>query len=394
MATGTGAATMHLQLDRDALTRAGALHTAREIEQQPASWQRTLALARERRLQLETFLAPLLARPELRIILSGAGSSAFIGQCLAPTLSRQLGRQVLAIPSTDLLSGPLEYLLPDVPTLLVSFGRSGASPESLAVVELGERLLSECYQLAITCNPQGALYRRCHGQSRSFALLLPAETHDQGFAMTSSFTSMMLAALLAFGDGDTALEAQTLSRLCAGAEEVLVRHHDVLRELAAGAFSRVVFLGSNALTAIAREAALKLLELTDGQVVASHESPLGFRHGPKTIVSGDTLLVQFLSNDSYTRGYDLDLLRELREERRAGAVLAVSAQAHDAAALGHSLQLGGLAAARDCELAFPYVVCAQLYGFHRALRLGNRPDEPSASGTVSRVVRGVTIHPL
>jgi tagatose-6-phosphate ketose/aldose isomerase len=385
---------MHLQLDREFLTHAGALHTAREIEQQPASWQRTLVLAREQRTQREQFLAPLLARRELRIILTGAGSSAFIGQCLAPTLSRQLGRQVLAIATTDLLSGPHEYLLPNLPTLLVSFGRSGASPESLAVVELGEQLLTECYQLAITCNPQGALYRRCQGRPRSCALLLPAETHDQGFAMTSSFTSMMLAALLAFGDGDAATEALLLKHLCAGAGEVLTRHHERLRTLADRAYSRVVYLGSNALTAIAREAALKLLELTDGQVVATHESALGFRHGPKTIVSADTLLVQFLSNDPYTRRYDLDLWRELRDERRAGAVLAVSARADDAATLGDSLLLDDLAGACDHELAFPYVVCAQLYGFHRALRLGNHPDEPSASGTVSRVVRGVTIHPL
>lgn len=385
---------MHLQLDDHALSRAGALHTAREIEQQPSSWARTLALVRERRAQLDAFLAPLLARPGLRIILTGAGSSAFIGACLAPTLSRRLGRAVLAIATTDLLSGPREYLAPDVPTLLVSFGRSGASPESLAVVELGERLLAECHQLIFTCNQQGTLYRRCQGRARSLALLLPPETHDQGFAMTSSFTSMMLAALLAFGDGDAAAEAQSLARLDKGAHEVLTRHHDTLRSLAEVEYSRVVYLGSNALTAIAREAALKLLELTDGQVVASHESSLGFRHGPKTIVTGDTLLVLLLSNDPYTRRYDLDLLHELREDGRAGAVLALSAQEYGAGSLGRSLQWAGLAEARDWELAFPYVVCAQLYGFYRALRLGNKPDEPSVSGTVSRVVRGVTIYPL
>jgi tagatose-6-phosphate ketose/aldose isomerase len=53
-----------------------------------------------------------------------------------------------------------------------------------------------------------------------------------------------------------------------------------------------------------------------------------------------------------------------------------------------------LQGAGDDELSFPYVVCAQLYAFHRALNLGNRPDQPNDSGTVSRVVRGVTIHSL
>lgn len=384
---------MHLQLDEATLARVGALHTAREIEQQPLSWERTLALLRARQTSVSAFLAPLLARPELRIILTGAGSSAFIGECLAPTLTRLLNRQVLALASTDLLSGPREYLLPDVPTLLVSFGRSGGSPESLAVVELAEKLLSECHQLIITCNEQGTLYQRCQGARRSLALLMPAETHDQSFAMTSSFTSMMLAGLLAFGDGNTAAQAGTLAHLGAGARQVFSRHHETLRALATEKYSRVVYLGSNALKAIAREAALKLLELTDGQVVAAFESALGFRHGPKTIVTGDTLLVMFVSNDPYTRRYDLDLLRELRADGRAGAVLAISARSDEVVAQGRVLLLDGLAAAPDCELAFPYVVCAQLYAFHRALQLGSRPDQPSVSGTVSRVVRGVTIHP-
>jgi tagatose-6-phosphate ketose/aldose isomerase len=277
-----------------------------------------------------------------------------------------------------------------VPTLLVSFGRSGGSPESVAVVELAERLLSNCYQLIITCNEQGALFQRCRDRRGSLALLMPAETHDHGFAMTSSFTSMMLAAWLALSDGK--VSAQTVARMTAGAREVLSRHGATLHALSARNFSRVVYLGSNNLKAIARESALKLLELTDGQVVAVHESSLGFRHGPKTIVDPASLVVMFVSNDPYTRAYDLDLLRELRAEARAGAVLAISAQTVDEGASGESVYLEGLQNAPDSELAFPFVVCGQLYAFYRALSLGKTPDQPSESGTVSRVVRGVTVH--
>jgi len=380
----------YTRLDDAGLTRAGALHTAREIEQQPASWERTLTQLSGRRTEVQGFLAPLLAKSGLQIILTGAGSSAYIGECLAPTLSVALGRRVLAIATTDLLSNPRAHLLPNVPTLLVSFGRSGGSPESLAVVELADRLVNECSQLIITCNEQGELYKRCRERRGSLALLMPAETHDQGFAMTSSFTSMMLAAWLALGGGTAGI--QTVARISAGARVVLSRHDATVRALAERHFSRVVYLGSNALKAIARESALKLLELTDGKVVAMHESPLGFRHGPKTIVDGASLLVVFVSNDPYTRRYDLDLLHELRTERRAGAVLAIGAQPADNAASGESLHLEGLQDAADSELAFPYVVCGQLYAFYRALNLGGTPDQPSHSGTVSRVVRGVTIH--
>jgi len=380
----------YLRLEDAGLARANALHTAREIEQQPDSWERTLALMSGRRTAVQGFLAPLLARPGLQIILTGAGSSAFIGQCLAPTLSVVLGRRVLAIATTDLLTDPRAHLLPNVPTLLVSFGRSGGSPESLAVVELAERLLSDCSQLIFTCNEQGDLFQRCRDRRGSLALLMPAETHDQSFAMTSSFTAMMLAAWLALGGATPG--PQTVARISASAREVLSRHGATLRALASRDFARVVYLGSNCLQAIARESALKLLELTDGKVVAVHESPLGFRHGPKTIVDSGSLLVLFLSNDPYTRQYDLDLLRELRAEGRAGAVLAISARPGDNAAPGESLNLKGLEGAADFELAFPYVVCGQLYAFYRALTLGGTPDQPSPSGTVSRVVRGVTIH--
>jgi tagatose-6-phosphate ketose/aldose isomerase len=382
----------YLQLDETALDRDGGLWTAREIAQQPESWIRTQELVHRHTEQIARFLAPLLAQPDLRIILTGAGSSAFIGECLAPLLMQKLGRRVEAIATTDLLSGPHQYFQRDVPTLLVSFGRSGGSPESVAVVELAESLLRECHQLVFTCNGQGTLYQRSRERRNSLAILLPPETHDQGFAMTSSFTAMMLAASLVFH----ALEntAAGVARIARGAREVLERHNATLQTLAAESFSRVVYLGSNGFKGLAREAALKLLELTDGKVVGAFDSPLGFRHGPKTIVTGDTLLFVFMSNDPYTRRYDLDLLRELRSDALAGRVIAVTAQIHDAVTQGEHLHVPHLADAPDAELYFPYIACGQLYAFHRSLSVGNTPDQPSNSGTVSRVVSGVTIHTL
>jgi tagatose-6-phosphate ketose/aldose isomerase len=385
--------TTHLELSETALKRAGGLWTAREIEQQPASWLRTQNVIREHAASITLFLEPLLSRPDLRIILTGAGSSAFIGECLAPLLLRRLDRRVEAIATTDLLSGPRQYLQPDVPTLLVSFGRSGSSPESVAVVDLTERLLRDCHQLVFTCNEQGTLYRRCRERANSLAILLPPETHDQSFAMTSSFTAMMLAASLVFDDPNDG-EGDTVVQVVRATQEFLAQHNSTLRTLAAESYSRVVYLGSNGFKALAREAALKLMELSDGKVVAAFDSPLGFRHGPKTIITGDTLVFVFVSNDPYTRRYDLDMLRELRADGRAGKIIAVSAQPHDSEEQGEHLRVAGLAEAADGELYFPYIVCAQLYAFHRSLALGNTPDQPSSSGTVTRVVHGVTIHTL
>ena len=381
----------YLDIDESGLCAARALMTAREIVQQPACWRRTAVLLREQATVIANFLNPLLAQPELRIILTGAGSSAFIGECLAPLLLRPLNRRVEAIATTDLLAGPTQYLQPGVPTLLVSFGRSGSSPESVAVVELAERLLHQCHQLVFTCNERGTLYQRCRDRRNSLAILLPAETHDQSFAMTSSFTSMLLAAWLALGG---ARAAPDVAPIADAAQALLERHNATLRSLAAHDFRRVVYLGSNNLKGLAREAALKLLELTDGQVVAVHDSPLGFRHGPKTIINAETLVFVFASNDRYARAYDLDLLRELRADGQAGRVVAITAQGGDAASQGDYLLVDQMTDAGDGALAFPYIVCAQLYAFHRALSLGNSPDQPSATGTVTRVVSGVTIHAL
>jgi tagatose-6-phosphate ketose/aldose isomerase len=382
----------YLQLDETDLNRDGALWTAREIAQQPESWIRTQELLRQHAAPIAGFLAPLLAQPDLRIILTGAGSSAFIGECLAPLLMQKLGRRVEAIATTDLLSGPHQYFQRDVPTLLVSFGRSGSSPESVAVVDLAERLLRQCHQLVFTCNEQGTLYQRCRERRNSLAVLLPPETHDQSFAMTSSFTAMMLAASLVFHSFENG--ADSVARIARSARQALEQHNATLQKLAAESYSRVVYLGSNGFKGLAREAALKLLELTDGKVVAAFDSPLGFRHGPKTIVTADTLLIVFTSNDPYTRRYDLDLLRELRSDALAGRVIAVTAQVHDAVTQGEYLQVPYLADAADGDLYFPYIVFGQLYAFHRSLAVGNTPDQPSNSGTVSRVVRGVTIHTL
>ncbi len=349
-----------LQLDETALSQVGAIMTAREIAQQPGSWVRTGELVRHRADSIGDFLKPLLARPDLRIILTGAGSSSFIGECLAPLMLRALGRRVEAIATTDLLSGPHLYLQKDAPTLLVSFGRSGSSPESVAVIAQAQQLLTECHQLVFTCNERGELYQR-------------------------------LAAWLVFCGGRG---ARTVAAIGAAAGSILDNHNTTLKELAANSYSRVVYLGSNAFKSLAHEAALKLLELTDGGVIGAFDSPLGFRHGPKSIVSADTLLFVFMSNDPYARRYELDLLYELRSEAVAGRVIAITAQTEDAATDGDYLHIQHASDASDGELLFPYIICGQLYAFHRALSLGNQPDQPSKSRTVSRVVSGVSIHSL
>jgi tagatose-6-phosphate ketose/aldose isomerase len=358
--------------------------TRREIFQQAETLRATQALLAAGRGEIDAFLAPLIANPDLRIMLAGAGTSAFIGECLAATLARATGRRVEAVATTDIVSAPDLYLEAETPTLVVSFGRSGNSPESIAAVDLADARIASIHHLIITCNGDGALARPA--SSSSHVVVLPEETHDRAFAMTSSFSAMMLAALSIL-TGIESMDAR-VDAIADAVAAMLARSDRATEALAANDFERVVYLGSGVFQGLAREAALKLLELTDGTISTSFDSALGFRHGPKTIVTARTLVVVFVSADPLTRLYDLDIIEELRADGRCGAVLAISA--HDAG--GETLLVDHADGLADAELLFPYIVSAQLFGLHCSLRLGRTPDQPNASGTVNRVVQGVRIH--
>lgn len=366
----------------------GAEWTAREIAQQPSVWPQVERLVANQRPQLDRFLQPLLAKPSLRVVMSGAGTSSFIGHCLVPALSLQLQRRVEAIATTDLVSGPHLLLQGDVPTLFMSFARSGNSPESVAAVDFAERAVSDVHHLIITCNGDGELAKRASGLRSAHLIVLPEATNDRSFAMTSSFTSMLLAAALAFG----VVRPDAVPSVATAAAKVLQQASPIAQRLVAREFQRVVYLGSNELRGLASEAALKLLELTDGKVVALADSTLGFRHGPKTVINDKTLVVVMVSNDAYSRAYDLDLLAELRRDARAGAILALSAR-HDGLPEGDNVVYDALRESSDLELAFVHILVAQSYALLQSLALGLTPDRPNAAGVVNRVVQGVVIHP-
>jgi tagatose-6-phosphate ketose/aldose isomerase len=367
----------------------GSMATAREIAQQPETWREVLSNVEAQRKDVDSFLSGLLARPDLRIVLTGAGTSAFIGSIAAPALSRLLNRRVDAISTTDLVSNPHEYLTEDVPTLLVSFARSGNSPESTAATRLADQCLTQVSHLVITCDEEGSLFKEHEGRQESKIVLMPKQANDEGFAMTSSFTSMLLSCLLIFHP----VSGAAVGALADAANGLLATRQESLRVLAGRGYERVVYLGSGPLTGLARESALKLLELTAGKVVALHDSALGFRHGPKAVLDDRTLVVVYVSSDSYTRRYDLDILDELCSTMDPGNVIAI-APAPLPLSRAETWVLPDVDGLNDAFLAVGYVVIAQLLGLSFALQVGTTPDNPFPGGDVNRVVKGVRIHPL
>ncbi len=370
------------QLDPAQWQALGGGHTAREIAQQPELWRQLPQCWGAVSTQDKRRIASILGDAQASVILTGAGTSAYAGELAADTLNAAWPAQVRAVATTTLLSHPALYVAAQARLLVVSFARSGNSPESQAIVELVRQLAPQAVFLNITCNAEGKLARANAGRGDTINVVLPAASCDQGFAMTSSFTSMVLTALALLGPDTLAASSNHIEQLAALASQWMDGQAEDWLSWGQQAFKRIVYLGGGPLEALAREAALKVLELSAGRILAICNSPLGFRHGPKSMVDKDTLVVLFRSQDAHVRSYDLDLLTELQRDQIAGAVLAIDGCA-----------LGAPAALPDCWLAAAYIVFAQVLALHQSVRLGLTPDNPFPDGTVNRVVQGVTIHP-
>jgi tagatose-6-phosphate ketose/aldose isomerase len=363
--------------------RLGGSWTAREIRQQPTTWLLVADAVARARADVEALLGAALADPRTRIVLTGAGTSAFVGEVVARDLALHLGRPVEAVPTTDVVADPRGSAVDDRPVLLVSFARSGNSPESVAAADLLRRLAPRLHHLVITCDPSGDLARRWSGDGNAVVVALPDEVNDRGFAMTSSFTGMALAALLAFG---LDVDVEELARVGSSVLDDVERPAFAIADAKP---TRLVYLGSGPLLGLAREAALKCLELTRGEVVGVAESSLAFRHGPKSVLHDRTVAVVLLSPDRHTRRYDEDIVRELVAELGRDRVVVVGPGGGGGARVwtvpcppGWSSAVWSLAA----------VITAQSTALACSLALGLEPDNPFPDGEVNRVVRGVVVH--
>lgn len=375
--------------DPSAWQRLGGADTAAEIAQQPALWE-TLASGLERdQERLLAFLGQRLSDPAQRVLFTGAGSSGFIAEMVADHINAQWPAEVRAVHTTSLLTHPTLYLQRERPTLLVSFGRSGSSPESVAAVERVRADVDDARFLDITCNADGELARRGAGRDDTCTLLMPAASCDRAFAMTSSLSCMLLAALAVFERAPWNERGERIRQVAALAREGLQRWDAPVGALAAQPFDRVIYLASGPLEALAREAALKVLELTAGRVLAMANTPLGFRHGPKSTLDARTLVVMLRSAQPLARRYEQDLLEELRGDGVAGRVLSVGPHSDIGPGDDFTLQVPALP---DAWLAPAWLPFAQLYALRRSAALGLTPDNPFPDGTVNRVVKGVTIH--
>ena len=366
--------------------------TSLEISSQPELWQHTWQSFQDQLSTLKKFLSQVYDQDNLNVILTGAGTSAFIGDILQGPYQKHTGIPSRAVSTTDLVTHPELFLQKERPTLLISFARSGDSPESVAAVHLANKVCSHVSHLIITCNPEGKLASE-KNKSNKLVFLLPEETNDKGLAMTSSFTSMLLSGVLISRINEPdALNIQVL-RLISYGENILLNYTEKLLEVAKMNFKRVVFLGSGPLKGTATESHLKLQELTDGKIICKHDSFLGFRHGPKAVIDKTTIIVYLFSNNAHVEQYENDLMNEVNEQDLALYSIGILEKPKEIECLDLSIKMGSGQAILDEDfLSICSILPAQILAYYKSVELGLSPDNPSASGAISRVVKFVKIY--
>ncbi len=374
----------------------GYYHTLREIAQQPLTWPETAEIALRSRAAVGAWLEPGgdVWKPG-SVVLTGSGSSLFVGECLRLPLERMLRIPAQAVAAGDLLMFGPEAVAAAAPPLVVSFARSGDSPESAGAMDVLLEAMPEARHLVITCNREGRLAREYPDGEKVQAIVLADRTCDRSLVMTSSFTNMALAGLLLGSIGEPECYQERLAALASAARHVLLEHTGGLAEAARREFRSAVYLGDGGMFGSARESALKMLEMTDGRVRAFPETYLGLRHGPMAAVHKDTMVVCFLASDARIRAYEADLIDELNRKGLGAFKVVVGEEipkellrAGDVA-----VECPGLARLGDDWTPVIYVLAGQLLGLFRCLAEGLKPDSPSADGVINRVVATFRIHP-
>ncbi len=339
--------------------------TWREIHSQPGIWRDWGAA-----LDVTGLRAWIAEQSFDEVWFSGAGTSAYIGDIVAAAV-----KGTRSVPSTDIVADPAHVLAGARP-LVVSFGRSGNSTESIGTLDALDALAPNAPRLHITCNKDGVLATRT-SDAPTKVITLPDATHDAGFAMTSSFSTMLLTALALF-----VAPCDVPSRLNMLADQM----DALLARIDTGPRpERAVYVGAGPLAFAAREAALKVMELSAGQMPALWDSTLGFRHGPKSFVIDGTDITHFVSPHQPTRAYDDDLTEELRAQFPHANVQTIGPGGD----IDVPMPFGPVWAAPLC------VAVAQIRGVIWSQSLGLNVDDPFVGrSTLSRVVSGVQLYPV
>ncbi len=375
----------------------GLLFTPSEIAQQPETWRTTFSIFEQNQQKIASFLdaagvrEPLEKRPAVMLI--GAGTSDYVAQALEFLFRQKWGCEVSSVASTDLLPNMEEYIVPGRRYLWISFSRSGDSPEGVAVLEQAIELYPNISHLVVTCNADARMVEVCRGVERTQVIVLDNAVNDRSLVMTSSFTNMVVMGHCLANAWSIAEYKPVLEQLISAAEDLLMRVAVEADALTERNFSRVCFVGSGSLASVAKESALKVLEMTAGQVKTMSETVLGLRHGPMAALDKETLFISFISGNDRGTKYARDLLAEIGQKQVVAERIALG-PAHAEAEVAPFCDRY-LALHLDVEDVYRPavdVIFGQLLGLYFSVAHKLNPDSPSPGGVINRVVQSFRIY--
>jgi D-galactosamine 6-phosphate deaminase/isomerase len=386
-----------LELPEVEKAKRGLVHTPGEIAHQPDTWGKTFELFCSQRESMQNFLTTAglsgASGSQVIVYLVGAGTSDYTGRAISYLLRKNWQCEVIAVPSTDLLTQMEQLILPGRKYLWISFSRSGDSSEGVAVLEKARERYPNIHHVVISCNASGRMLKDSVGDPKTLGICMIDEANDRGLAMTSSFSNMVvfgqcMAHIKNVGEYETVLR-----KLVAAGKSLLPRAADCAASVAKQGYTKACFVGSGPLREVAKESALKVLEMTAGKTLTMTESALGLRHGPMAALDDQSLCVCFLSGDKSVQGYERDLLREIGAKKIArrrvvvgGGELATDSYADD------YLAPAGVTGIADEYRAPVDVMFGQLLGLFGSIQWKLMPDSPSPHGVITRVVEKVNIY--
>ncbi len=384
-------------LPKEKRVEKGIEYTPTEIESQPRLWIKNFEMLRKREEEIRSFIKNrIFSKESPRVILSGAGSSAFIGLTSQNLLRQKWRLDVDARAATDIITHWGSIFLKHADNTMISFSRSGNSPESAGSIILANQFCEKMSHIIVTCNKDGRLAKMGNERGNTLLILLSEETNDRGLAMTCSFTTMLMTAQFLACVNDLKDYEGIITDLSEATEKLFEDYSEIIKDVSETDFKRALFLGSGCLYGCAVESSLKLQEMTGGRLICEPETFMGVRHGPEAVINDETIVVYFLSTNPFVRRYELDLMKEINMKGIGMEKIVVCNRIDDEIErdVDYAIEFD-----RDnrFEIPDPYrpvmdVTVGQMMGLFKSLDLNLKPDNPSERGIISRVVRGVKIY--
>jgi glucosamine--fructose-6-phosphate aminotransferase (isomerizing) len=306
-----------------------------------------------------------------QVVFIGCGSTHYLSLVAASIYQSLVGVNARALPSSEVLLHPESCLLEEGHTLLVAISRSGATTETLEAVRVARESFGAdvigitCYEgspLAVECSPclvAGAAVESSIAQTRSFSSML--------------LMSQFLASVAAERDDywEEVHEALSLG------ESTVAQASALAAELGpVDTCRRLVYLGSGPCYGLAREAALKMTEISLSTAEAYHT--LEYRHGPKSTLNEGTLIVGLLPDKG--RKQETAVFKEMRGLGARALAMGAGCEPGDG---DYIFQMDS--GTSDLSRLVLYMPLLQLLAYHRGMSKGLDPDRPRNLQAVVRL---------